>query len=568
MKNFWGLVLGLILVGTTFTSCTTLTINIGSPDNGEELTSSPIRIKGSVSDPGATVTVNDIEAEVVNGRFSSDWVQLAGGKNTIRVVATLGERKVSKIITVVYNPVLSVSFSLPRVRAKDELSETPTTVKGRVSDSRARVTVNDREVEVAEDGTFYTLVELVGGNNIFKVVATLGGQKASETKTAFFRPQKPLALEIKSPEDEAEFNIDLLKISGTVSDPDATVMVNGIKAQLADDGSFYAYIELKEGKNPIQAVALRGQERFSETIGVIYSPPPSGTVTDSLSLEIDSPEHGTEHKVNLLKVKGTVSDPEATVVVNGIEAKVAEDGTYYAYIELAEGENDIEAIAMRRLAKSSETIYITFSPALVVYLDMPRPDWSVDYTKVPLTVTGSVSNPDAMVTVNGSEVVVSPDGRFSGQVLLKEGSNAIEAVAALGKKTDTASLVFMSSSKGVFSPVPGRSRFDDARLRHDDYVELKPGEIKSLDVTLETHKDGPGKFSWMVYDAGEYLLPEGLEVSLEPPKFKAYSNTTYHLAIIIKTSPELSPGEYWLRIEHEFENAPRGGMRIRVNVVQ
>jgi len=65
-----------------------------------------------------------------------------------------------------------------------------------------------------------------------------------------------------------------------------------------------------------------------------------------------------------------------------ISLQCAEDGTYYAYIELAEGENIIETVAIRDTVKSSETITVSFSPALVVRLDYPYPGESgADYNR-------------------------------------------------------------------------------------------------------------------------------------------------------------------------------------------
>jgi len=90
-----------------------------------------------------------------------------------------------------------------------------------------------------------------------------------------------------------------------------------------------------------------------------------------LSLQIDSPEDGAEFSVNVQKVSGVVSDPEATVRINDIEAKVDRDGAFYAYIDLTKGENTIEAGATRGNDTHSETITVSFSPELAVYSDLP-----------------------------------------------------------------------------------------------------------------------------------------------------------------------------------------------------
>ncbi len=542
-------------------SAAQLSLEIRSPRDGEEHRKTPIRINGTVSHPEAEVAANGIKAEVeANGYFKSDWVPLVEGKNKIKVVARLGGREVIQTVTVTYNMVLSISVGLPRHTQEDELTESPTTARGRVSDPRARVTVNGKEAEVAYDGTYSIPLDLVEGKNFIEAVATLGEQQARDSTTAVFRPPKPLALEIKSPEDGATSNADLIKVSGTVAEPEDEVIVNGITAQVADDGSFYAYIGLVEGENTIEAVALRGEERFSDTISVTYRPPSPDVITDDLSLVINSPEDGAEFKVNLQKVRGMVSDPEAVVVVNGIEAKVAEDGAYYTYVDLAEGENTIGAVALKGAAKSSRAVTVTFSPALVVHLEAD-PEWGINYTKKPLEVTGIVNSPEARVTINGQDVPVASDGSFTAQVQLVEGSNSVKAVATLGNERDEVYILY-AVENGDPNPVPGYSHFFASSLKHEHEITIKAGETGTIDVLLETRKSGPGEYSGKlfyvsrVYSIDALPMPEGLEVSLEPARFKTYPNTTYHATLIIKTDPELAPGEYYLRFVSRFV---RGG---------
>jgi len=43
------------------------------------------------------------------------------------------------------------------------------------------------------------------------------------------------------------------------------------------------------------------------------------------------------------------------------------------------------------------------------------------------------------------------------------------------------------------TPTPGKSHFSMARVLYADTVSIKAGETKSLDVTLETRKSGPGQ---------------------------------------------------------------------------
>ncbi len=111
------------------------------------------------------------------------------------------------------------------------------------------------------------------------------------------------------------------------------------------------------------------------------------------------------------------------------------------------------------------------------------------------------------------------------------------------------------------TPVPGKSHFSMARVLHDDSVSIKAGETKSLDVTLETRKSGPGQ---VIYEISR--VPDGLDVSIEPSQFMAHPETVYHSTITIKASPELASGEYQLLFGKNFERVFSGVGWIKVNV--
>lgn len=115
------------------------------------------------------------------------------------------------------------------------------------------------------------------------------------------------------------------------------------------------------------------------------------------------------------------------------------------------------------------------------------------------------------------------------------------------------------------SPGSGVSPLTTSSTWFESSAQLKAGETKSLDVALSTKKDfgpGPHEVSYTLfrvargYGADEIPMPEGLEVSIEPARFMAYPNAVYHSTITIKTTPELSSGEYCFRFESECEGSP------------
>jgi len=90
------------VVTLAITPASALSVEITSPEDGDEFTESPIMVNGTVSVSGATVTVNGQEAIVEDGTFSVE-VELSEGENTIMAIATLGEQEASDNITVTYS---------------------------------------------------------------------------------------------------------------------------------------------------------------------------------------------------------------------------------------------------------------------------------------------------------------------------------------------------------------------------------------------------------------------------------------------------------------------------------
>ncbi len=128
---------------------------------------------------------------------------------------------------------MTLQVTAPTVR--DAVTENTTTVTGVISEPNAKVFVNDQAVPVAADGSFTHEIPLAYGSNRIAVRAEAEGfANASRTITL----NRALNLTVSSPTDNLVVNGNQLTVSGTVSDPDATVKVNGINMPLNNAGAF------------------------------------------------------------------------------------------------------------------------------------------------------------------------------------------------------------------------------------------------------------------------------------------------------------------------------------------
>jgi hypothetical protein len=241
-------------------------------------------------------------------------------------------------------PTLSLQVTSPSWGT--EVTEGVVTVSGIVSDTSATVTVNGVTAQVAQDGTFSHELELPYGETTITVTAMVDEQEVTRT----VRVTRVLAMEITSPEDKDDVAANQITVSGVVSDPVARVTVNGIPVQVAEDGAFSSIVELDYIQNTINiTAAVDGVEPVTETL----------TVTRILAVELTSPKPGAEITESPVIVTGNVSNPKATVTVNGVVVEVAEDGTFSAQIELVDGENIIVVTAVEPVTKTVTVTYIS-----------------------------------------------------------------------------------------------------------------------------------------------------------------------------------------------------------------
>ncbi len=83
-------------------------------------------------------------------------------------------------------PTIPLTLEVTSPTEGAELTVTPVTVGGSVSDVEAEVTINEVAVTVAEDGIFSGEVELTEGENTITVVATLGEEIVTQTVTVTY----------------------------------------------------------------------------------------------------------------------------------------------------------------------------------------------------------------------------------------------------------------------------------------------------------------------------------------------------------------------------------------------
>ncbi|MCB1055048.1 MAG: carboxypeptidase regulatory-like domain-containing protein [Acidobacteria bacterium] len=307
--------------------------------------------------------------------------------------------------------------------------------------SAQRVT---RPVEGRIEGdAFSAEVSLGEGLNLVVVQALdRAGNEAVVSRFAVRDSTVP-TLEIESPEGGAVVNAAQVLVSGQAFDDahEVTVSVNGMPVPL-DLRSFSTTVPLTEGANAVLVEAIdEAGNTASETVQVERVTVPTLTIT--------SPAYGARIEAAAVEVLGTVSEPIASVRVNGVAATVGA-GTFQATIPVNPGGTLIAAVATNpsgAQATVKTKVYRDLSAPRVA-VTSPVDGSVVHQGTIPVVglvndiVPGTVDAVDANVWVNGQPAQVANRSFLLPSLALSPGSNDItvsaEDVAGnLGSETVT-----------------------------------------------------------------------------------------------------------------------------------
>ncbi len=171
----------------------------------------------------------------------------------------------------------------------------------------------------------------------------------------------PIYVQITSPETLLTIGYSPIVVSGTISDPQAILTING-QETTHQNGQFSTSVSLQEGLNNIVARATNSATETTDSIVVSMDmTPPYVTV--------DSPKDGSVVFSNTVSVtglvndivRGTISGDEVNVTVNGIVASVANRSYQAIDVPLIEGDNIIEVVAADQMNNiGKKTIRVSY----------------------------------------------------------------------------------------------------------------------------------------------------------------------------------------------------------------
>ena len=324
------------------------TISILSPAPGALVKTPDLMVSGTVADDGpiATVTLDGQPVELDNGSFSAS-VALDEGLNTLVVIATDSTGKQSVSTKSVTLDTMPPDLLVQSPVEGDLINGSSVVVEGTATDGSevALVEVNGAPVALT-DGRFETAVAIAQSDNPILVRATDTAGNSAEATVHVIGFSLP-DVEITAPQPLAYLAATTVDVSGTVSPVDATVIVNGVAAQVAG-GAFVAHdVPLTEGGNVLTAtVTDAAGHESTDSVNVVrdLTPPHVQIYLPADGATVYEDTVAASGLVNDI-VPGTVNAGQVTVSVNGVAAQVSNRSFLVPALPLVAGDNLIAVTA-------------------------------------------------------------------------------------------------------------------------------------------------------------------------------------------------------------------------------
>jgi hypothetical protein len=325
------------------------TVIILAPAAGSHVRTSPVQVTGTAASAAGVmaVRVNGGLATLTGSQFSAA-VTLHSGANSIMVSAVdaAGQTGSARVVVTLDSALPALTLKTPAPGAI--VNAATVSVAGQVADAGpgVAVTVDGRPAPV-ENGGFAAEVSLVEGLNTITVAAIDQAGSVAQVSVQVTRFSLP-TVAIASPSDLSYLATTTVDVLGTVSDPAATVTVNGRAAVLTGSSFVAAGVPLIEGGNTLTATATSALGHVgTASVNVVRDLTPP-------RLSIDYPRDGSAVLDSAITVSGLVNDvvpgtvnaAQVSVTVNGMPATVANRSFVVDGVPLAPGANTLTAVAV------------------------------------------------------------------------------------------------------------------------------------------------------------------------------------------------------------------------------
>ncbi|MDA8016720.1 MAG: Ig-like domain-containing protein [Thermoanaerobaculia bacterium] len=416
-------------------------LQIGTPSDGDVVSSSLVRVAGTASDARLLeVLVGGQPANLLGTTFEALDVPLMDGANVIEVLATdsVGNQT-SRQVTVTLDqaaPTFTVTANGAPLVSGSTFAE----------DVTLAVTLDDptSTLEATLDGAPFTppaTVSTDGEHELSVTVRDVADLAASALYVFTLDRQRPAFGEVAPTDASVQAAAEVI-LTGTVTGA-VLLTVDGQPANLFGTDFSAGPFSLADGERTFTLLA-RGANGLETShqhriVRDTAAPP----------IVVSSPAEGALTAAQTVDVSGTWSEPHPLrVSVGGVEAMLSGTTFLARRVALSEGVNSLEVVGEDVAGNQAElirqVILDTEAPELVV----SDPATDTQTPESSYLVRGTASDPHLdRVEVDGRLASLGGDGAWSVTVPLEEGANDLVASAfdALGHRTDVSLTLFRDS---------------------------------------------------------------------------------------------------------------------------
>ncbi|MEO1086221.1 MAG: hypothetical protein AAFY88_18435, partial [Acidobacteriota bacterium] len=451
-------------------------LTVGTPQDGDVVSSGPIRVAGTASDERLQdVRVNGAAANLVGTTFEALDVPLVAGANVLTVVATdsLGN-ETTRSLTVTLDDA-APTFD---VTANGQALTSGETFSGDVT---LAITVDDPTATLVAtlDGAAFSppaTVTADGQHELSATVTSVGGVSASALYVFTVDRGSPIFGVITPVDGHVQSEASVTLTGGLTGAVQLTV--GGQAANLFGDDFSAGPFTLAAGERTFTLVATgaNGLQTTATHRVVRDVTPPVITVS--------TPADGALVSEASVDVSGTLEEAHPhRVTVSGVEATISGSTFYARGVVLAEGVNTLTLVAEDLGGHTAEVNRTVTYDATEPELAVTDPTPGTTTPDATYTVRGTVDDPHLdRVVVAGRRATLDGDS-WSVDVPLADGENLLTAQAfdRAGQSTEVSFSIFRDSdAPSVQITVPA----DGASLRNEE-IEVR-GAVENVDGTTVT----------------------------------------------------------------------------------
>ncbi|MEW5761302.1 MAG: hypothetical protein AB1779_11120, partial [Candidatus Thermoplasmatota archaeon] len=235
-------------------------LEILEPKNGSATNKNEIYINGT-TEKDVKIKINGIEVNVIDNKFSYKIELAKEGENIIEISA---HDKAGNEKNIIINIVLDKTKPKLEISTLPELTnQTNITIEGE-SDGE-EIFVNNEKIEI-RDGNFSKTIQLNEGENNITIYVIDKAGNINKIEKKIILDTIPPEIEILEPKNN-KTEKEKIKINGK-TEKNAKIYINGIEANVDENGYFNYPIKLSKGENKIiiKAVDLAGNEKTKELV--------------------------------------------------------------------------------------------------------------------------------------------------------------------------------------------------------------------------------------------------------------------------------------------------------------